>query len=336
MQNLLKKQFIKQLVVSTVFLLLIVVAIVVSLYNHTIEDFEDRQNMVQTLIAKSFIEVAKFDKENGSSKQETLSQLFATLEHIDLENLEIVIGQMDNNILKISSYNKEKKLLQNINVAMGSKIAIPMQAAFLTKSQNHIIENDYNNNTVLAKYAYIPELDIGIVVKSEIRLIEHYLGIVIFLLMLIATIAFIFIYFMLRITHSPIENLLVKNEEKFKNIFNNSGDGILILDLQGVILEANSINSSQVGYSSEELLGKNISFLNTSAFNEKTEKDFKEILQNKNATFESEYVRKNGTIIPVEIHAKLIEYNNETAILAVIRDITERKKAETSIILAKE
>ena len=162
MQNLLKKQFIKQLVVSTVFLLLIVVAIVVSLYNHTIEDFEDRQNMVQTLIAKSFIEVAKFDKENGSSKQETLSQLFATLEHIDLENLEIVIGQMDNNILKISSYNKEKKLLQNINVAMGSKIAIPMQAAFLTKSQNHIIENDYNNNTVLAKYAYIPELDIEI------------------------------------------------------------------------------------------------------------------------------------------------------------------------------
>ena len=129
---------------------------------------------------------------------------------------------------------------------------------------------------------------------------------------------------------------LQEREKKFKNIFDNSSDGIIIHDLQGTILEVNSVKSIRLGYSVEELRYKHISFLDTPTFREKIPQKIKEILQNKHATFESEHISKDGRIIPVEINAKLIEYNNETAILSVIRDITERKKAEAEIIMAKE
>lgn len=129
---------------------------------------------------------------------------------------------------------------------------------------------------------------------------------------------------------------LQQREKKFKNIFDNASDGIVIHNLQGIILEVNSVKSIRLGYSIEELKGKHVSFLDTPSFKEKVSEKIEEILKNKHATFESEHVSKDGRVIPVEINSKLIDHNHETAILSVIRDITERKKAEADIMLAKE
>jgi signal transduction histidine kinase len=52
--------------------------------------------------------------------------------------------------------------------------------------------------------------------------------------------------------------------------------------------------------------------------------------------FETNHKRKNGTIIPVEISAKLIKQGDEEILLAIIRDNTERKKLELDLILAKD
>ena len=343
-EYIIKKQFFKQLVVFVLFILLLFGTVGIFLYNQTVEEFKERQKIVKDILVASFVEVAKFDKKNeniykntyGSSQKATLSQIFSTLERLNLKNIDIDIGSADNNILTISSYNKTTKHFEDFNITFGSELAIPMQTAFRTTSKGYITQNDHKNNTVLAKYSYIPELDIAIVVKSKISLIQHYLYIIILLLIAAALVFTAFIYFVLRISQKPIENSLIKSEEKFKNIFDNASDGIVIHDLQGTILEVNSVKSIRLGYSVEELIGKDISFLNTSSFSEKIPERMKELLQYKYATFESEHLTKDGRIIPVEIHAKLIEYNSETAVLSVIRDITERKQAEADLILAKE
>ena len=44
--------------------------------------------------------------------------------------------------------------------------------------------------------------------------------------------------------------------------------------------------------------------------------------------YEIEVVAKNGTKIPVEINASVIEYQGEPADMAIVRDITERKESE--------
>src|SRR4030067_41485 len=43
------------------------------------------------------------------------------------------------------------------------------------------------------------------------------------------------------------------------------------------------------------------------------------------------HVRKDGSPIPVEISARMIEYNGQPAVLSVARDISERKRAEAEI-----
>lgn len=344
MHNIIKQQFFKQFLFILTFTFIAMASMSYFLYNHTIEDFKERQRIVKDTIFASFVEVAKFDKTNesfykqkyGSSRNATLKQILSTLKHLKLENLDIVIGTLNDDIIRVHSYDFEEKNLKSMSIIVGSKLAIPMQRSFKTKSSGFIVEQDYENDTVLAKYDYIPDLEIGIVVKSKISLIEHYLFTLVFLLIIVALILITFIYFLLKVTQKPIQDSLVKSEEKFKNIFDNSSDGIVIHDLEGTILEVNSIKATRLGYSSEELIGKNVSFLDTAAYGSKIDKKIKNILENKHSIFESEHICKNGSIIPVEIHAKLIEYNNETAILSVVRDITERKKAEKELILAKE
>ena len=50
-------------------------------------------------------------------------------------------------------------------------------------------------------------------------------------------------------------------------------------------------------------------------------------------TFESAHVRKDGSVMPVEIHARIIDLEDRRLILSVARDITDRKRAEAEVKL---
>jgi len=126
------------------------------------------------------------------------------------------------------------------------------------------------------------------------------------------------------------------SEENFRNIFNNSSDGIIIHDYNGNIIEVNDVKCQRLGYEREELIGQNVSFIDTPKYQEKISEVFEELFKNGHVMFEGEHVKKNGEIIPVEIHARLIEYIHKPAVLSVIRDITERKKNEQAIRDAEE
>jgi signal transduction histidine kinase len=60
------------------------------------------------------------------------------------------------------------------------------------------------------------------------------------------------------------------------------------------------------------------------------------IIEKGSATFETELMKKNGTIIEVEISANVVNYPQEGVIQALARDITERKRTEQALVIAKE
>ena len=110
---------------------------------------------------------------------------------------------------------------------------------------------------------------------------------------------------------------------------------ILSIDKNGKILEANQKAFDTYGYRKDELLKMELLDL---SYDRK--KDIEVIFSSINSTegilFETNHKRKNGTIIPVEISAKLIKQGDEEILLAIIRDNTERKKLELDLILAKD
>jgi len=119
-----------------------------------------------------------------------------------------------------------------------------------------------------------------------------------------------------------------QTEEKFENIFNSVNDAIRIVDLNGNILSTNKKGAEYYGYSPEELKNMNIEDIRTEEGTDKIKENIDAIRQKGGLIFETEHKRKDGTTFPVEINSTLIEYEGKPAILNVIRDISERKRAE--------
>lgn len=128
-----------------------------------------------------------------------------------------------------------------------------------------------------------------------------------------------------------------KLAEKYRILFESSGDAIAIFDEKG-FLDCNKKNLELMGYSiKEEFIGKNPMEMSTarqangqellSAYNEHIRK----ARENGTDCFEWICIRKDGTTFPIEVMLSRMEYQGRTVMLSVARDISERKEAEEKI-----
>lgn len=122
-----------------------------------------------------------------------------------------------------------------------------------------------------------------------------------------------------------------QGEARSRILFDLVNDGLLMLDLNGYIIDINTAGHERLGYTRKEMIGKRISQFDPPEFARLVPKRFAEIQAQGSAMFESAHVRSDGTVMPVEISAKLISMDGEDYIFSVIRDITERKGYEKQI-----
>ena len=133
------------------------------------------------------------------------------------------------------------------------------------------------------------------------------------------------------------EEALQESEAKYSALVENSKDGIIIIH-EGVLKFINKASADIVGYSPKEMIG--INFLNFAApdYRELVLKRYTDRIEGKDvpSIYEIELLRKDGKTIPVELNAIRIDFEGKPADLAVIRDITERKKAEEALRQSEE
>ena len=133
-----------------------------------------------------------------------------------------------------------------------------------------------------------------------------------------------------------IGNQLKESEIKYKLAFQTSPDSININTLDGVYVDINEGFTNLMGYS-REIIGKSSLDLNIWAFPEDREKLVSELKKNglvKN--LESVFRANDGSLRTALMSANIITINNQPHILNITRDITDRKKVETELLLAKE
>jgi len=118
------------------------------------------------------------------------------------------------------------------------------------------------------------------------------------------------------------------SEEQFHRLFDTIADAVFIHDINGRILQVNRTARDRLGYSKEELLKMSVEDINTVEFAELMHERTKTILQQGHGVFESAHICSDGTVIPVEVSARTIQYSDNSAIISVARDISERKRAE--------
>ncbi len=130
------------------------------------------------------------------------------------------------------------------------------------------------------------------------------------------------------------EKALRLSEEKFRNIFNSSNDGITIIDLKGNILEANKVSREWSKISKNKVLKSHVSLFNNNLTEDQKKEYWKKLRKNGEIVFESELEYKNEQRVELEVSSKLISYNGQEAILSTARDISERKNLEKKIVKA--
>ncbi|HZD60109.1 MAG TPA: PAS domain S-box protein, partial [Anaerolineae bacterium] len=114
-------------------------------------------------------------------------------------------------------------------------------------------------------------------------------------------------------------------------LLDSANDSIFMLDPDGNMIYVNEAAYKTRGYTREELLAMPLRELDTPEFVKLEEPRIESIVETGSAIFESAHFRKDKTVIPVEVHARVIELGGRKVIVSVARDITERKRAEQAL-----
>jgi len=128
------------------------------------------------------------------------------------------------------------------------------------------------------------------------------------------------------------EAALRKSEEKYRGLYNSSIDGIIYTDMTDHIQDANPSFLDMISYTSKELKDKVITELIPPKWHDTIHEIKTNQILNRGRTdeYEQEIIDKHGNIIAVSICSWLIrdEKENPVGIWSIIRDISERKRAE--------
>jgi PAS domain S-box-containing protein len=125
------------------------------------------------------------------------------------------------------------------------------------------------------------------------------------------------------------EEAVREKEEQYRAIFESTGDGLIISDLDGYVVEANPAACALHGYAREEFVG-----LHGDDFHPPEHRHTYGAYTATVAAgheFHTQgphlHLRKDGTPFPVEVHGRTFAYNGQPHVLGSVKDITERVQA---------
>ena len=124
------------------------------------------------------------------------------------------------------------------------------------------------------------------------------------------------------------EAALRESEQQLQAYIDQAGDGIYVLDGEsGRILKANARAEQMLGYSREELLQLSASDIECS-HTPANINDIHEGSKRRIADVEGTHQRKDGSRFPVEIRLTSLAPETPHRVLAIVRDVSERKRLE--------
>ncbi len=137
------------------------------------------------------------------------------------------------------------------------------------------------------------------------------------------------------------EQALRESEARYRLLFNNSNDAVFVLRIgpngsPGRFIEVNDVACRRLGYSREELLRMCPADVHTEATSAAVPAIMRRLRAEGRAVWEGVHVAKGGRTIPVEISNHWFDLDGKPAILATVRDITERKRLQEQLLQSQK
>jgi PAS domain S-box-containing protein len=138
-------------------------------------------------------------------------------------------------------------------------------------------------------------------------------------------------------TRKEFEHALQQSESKFRAIFEQSRDGLVVIDLMTrIFVEFNETAHEQLGYSADEFSALRIDDIEALQSPDEIAKRAAHVQKEGWALFETLHRCKSGELRDVSVTVQLLDSLDRPMLLATFQDITERKKSEKLILEAKE
>lgn len=135
-----------------------------------------------------------------------------------------------------------------------------------------------------------------------------------------------------KLTEAQSKDFLIASEKKFRDLFENASDAIVI-SKDGIAIEANAAFSKLYGYSSDEIKGLNLFKLAVPLDRKRIETQVKNDFSQ---LYETEAFTKDGNIITVEAIGRTHTLDGEKIRVTTTRDITQKKRIEEALILSEQ
>jgi len=316
------------------------IAAVGLLYNAAFE--EEQQNLSDTVKSRTrLIEaIARFDEtyRNGypnGPRDATLSQIRnAQTASEDFGTTgEFTVAERQGDYIQFLLPLRHAEAGAPRRIPLQSNLAEPMRRALAGRSGT-LVGLDYRGVEVLAAHEPVAMLDLGIVAKidlAEIRAPFLRAGSIVGGTALLLIAAGIPIFF--RVT-KPILQRIADSEERFRSISTTAQDAIIMMDSGGKVSFWNSAAERIFGYKGSEARGQALADLIVPERYQRRHltaaENFLQTGQGSlaNKTVELQAERKDGTEVPVEISVSGVRLGGKWNAVGIIRDVTERKKAE--------
>lgn len=132
------------------------------------------------------------------------------------------------------------------------------------------------------------------------------------------------------------ETALKESEKMFRTLFENATESIVISNSKGKIININPITTKLFGYQQKELIGQSIGILVPKNLKTQQLELHNNVAKNKNITSLGEEmnlfaINKAGLEFPITLSLSTIVLENESLVMALITDITERKQAKQKL-----
>jgi PAS domain S-box-containing protein len=142
------------------------------------------------------------------------------------------------------------------------------------------------------------------------------------------------------IERKQAEEMMRESEERYRSLFESSRDAILITDMDGRFTDANRELLDMLGYSLDELRSLTYKEITPAVWHAREEAILQEQILplGHSDLYEKEYIRRDGTVVPIEIRVWLMEEpaGRFSGMWAIVRDITERKQNEEALRKSEE
>jgi two-component system cell cycle sensor histidine kinase/response regulator CckA len=129
---------------------------------------------------------------------------------------------------------------------------------------------------------------------------------------------------------------LTISEQRFRALFDNANDGVVVLDKNGIIINMNNKFCEMHGFDKEALIGTHFRLLEVEDNKDEKKERLKRILNGEPLVFETEHYKRDGTNILLEVSSKGISIGGDLYVQSFHRDITEKKAIQEQLIQSQK